>query len=199
MQKLISCGSGFLLARATAAAKNELTGTNSQMLGSRRPMFWDIRPVSVNKLDCDCRIMIIFYPHQWEKTLVYGDEPRYIYPEQDLLWNLVSLFFEHTNIFLPLLHRPTFEKSLATGQHLWDPSFGMIVLLVCANASRYSEDPRVTLAGDSSGLSCGWKYFCQVPIYRNTLLGRPSIYDLQYYCVGTFHLLFIALLLKHLL
>lgn len=128
--------------------------------------------------------------HQWEETLVYGDEPRYTYPEQDLLWNLVSLYFEHTNMFLPLLHRPTFEKSLATGQHLWDPSFGMTVLLVCANASRYSDDPRVTLAGDSYGLSCGWKYFCQVPVYRNTLLGSSTVYDLQYYCVSAIHLLF---------
>ena len=133
-------------------------------------------------------MMIICNPHQWEKTLVYGDGPRYTYPEQDLLWSLVSLYFKHTNIFLPLLHRPTFEKSLAAGQHLWDPSFGMTVLLVCANGSRYSDDPRVTLVGDSYGLSCGWKYFCQVPVYRNTLLGSSTIYDLQYYCVSAIHL-----------
>jgi hypothetical protein len=150
----------------------------------------------VSTIGLQLYIMIILHPHQWEKTLISSDEPRYIYPEQDLLWNLVSLFFEHTNRFIPLLHRPTFEKSLATGQHLLDPYFGMTVLLVCAVASRYSEDPRVTIAGDSSGLSCGWKYFCQVPIYRNTLLGRSTIYDLQYYCVGIFHLLFTPLLIK---
>ena len=130
--------------------------------------------------------MSICYPHQWEKTLVYSDTPRYSYPEEDLLWDLVSLYFEHTNNIFPLLHRPTFEKSVALSQHLWDPSFGMTVLLVCATASRYSEDPRVFIAGDSSGLSCGWQYFYQVPIYRNILLGRFTIYDLQYYCVGPF-------------
>ena len=145
-----------------------------------------------------CVMMIIYNSHQWEETLVYGDEPSYTYPEQDLLWNLVSLYFERTNIFLPLLHRPTFEKSLAAGQHLWDTSFGMTVLLVCANASRYSDDPRVTSAGDSYGLSCGWKYFCQVPVYRNTLLGSSTIYDLQYYCVSATHLLF-TVNRKHLL
>jgi hypothetical protein len=130
--------------------------------------------------------------HQWEEALVYGDKPRYTYPEQDLLWRLVSLYFEHTNVILPLLHRPTFENSLAHGQHLWDPSFGMTVLLVCANASRYSDDPRVTLAGDSHGLSCGWKYFCQVPVYRNTLLAISTVYDLQYCCVSAIHHLFIV-------
>ncbi|KAF8813792.1 hypothetical protein BYT27DRAFT_7180557 [Phlegmacium glaucopus] len=163
--------SGFMLAKETTTVKNELTGTNSQLLGGnlRRPMFWDIRP--------------------WEKTLVYGDEPRYAYPEEDLLWSLVSLYFEHANIFLPLLHRPTFEKSLVLGQHLWDPSFGMTVLLVCAVGSRYSEDPRVFISGDSSGLSCGWQYFCQVPLYRNILLSKSSIYDLQYYCLAIIYLL----------
>ena len=129
-------------------------------------------------------------PRQWEETLVYGDEPQYTYPDQDLLWNLVSLYFKHTNMYLPLLHRPTFENSLAAGQHLWDRSFGMTVLLVCANASRYSSDPRVTLASDPYGLSCGWNYFCQVPVYRNTLLGSSTVYDLQYYCVSAIHLLF---------
>ena len=135
-------------------------------------------------------MMIICNSYQWEETLIYGDKPHYTYPEQDLLWNLVSLYFKHTNMFLPLLHRPTFEKSLAAGQHMWDPSFGMTVLLVCANASRYSDDPRVILAGDPYGLSCGWKYFCQVPVYRNTLLASFSVYDLQYYCVSSIHILF---------
>jgi len=150
-------------------------------------MFWDIRPVSIPSSIVNMYIMTSCYPHQWEKALVYSDDPRYTYPEEDLLWNLVSLYFEHTNSFLPLLHRPTFEKSLALGQHLWDPSFGMTVLLVCAAASRYSKDPRVSISGDSSDLSCGWQYFCQVPLYRNSLLGRSTIYDLQYYCVGSFY------------
>lgn len=187
-----------MLAKATSTAKDEHTGTTSH-LGSnlRRPVFWDIRPVSIQDVRLRICIIIIFYPYQWEKTLVYGNVPHYTYPEGDLLWDLVSIYFQYTNTYLPILHRPTFEKSLALGQHLWDPSFGMTVLLVCANASRYSEDPRVCIAGDSSGLSCGWKYFCQVPVYRNILLGRSTIYDLQYYCVSAFHLLFYAPLIEN--
>jgi hypothetical protein len=44
-----------MLAMATTTAKNELTGsTNSQIFGNlMRPMFWDMRPVSIDKLDCD--------------------------------------------------------------------------------------------------------------------------------------------------
>lgn len=141
--------------------------------------------------------MLSCYPRQWERTLVDSGNPVYTYPESDLLWDLVSLYFEHVNNTLPLLHRPTFEKCLAHGQHVWDPSFGMTVLLVCANASRYSEDPRVFMAGDMTGLSSGWKYFCQVPAYRNTMFVSITIYDLQYYCVGSFHLLFTVLLIEN--
>ncbi|KAF8973128.1 fungal-specific transcription factor domain-containing protein, partial [Flammula alnicola] len=61
-----------------------------------------------------------------------------------------------------------------------DPSFGMTVLLVCAVASRYSNDPRVMMPGDTSGLSSGWRY--------SLLIKSASIYDLQYYALALLYL-----------
>lgn len=80
---------------------------------------------------------------------------------------------------------------LAENRHQRDQDFGMIVLMVCALASRYSHDPRVFSPGDSGddgkgpkGLSSGWKYFKQVPMHRKSLLYRAGLFDLQYYVVS---------------
>lgn len=94
----------------------------------------------------------------------------YIFPEHGLLVDLVSLYFETTNTVFPILHRPKFLKFLAARQHLWDPSFGMIVLLVCALGSQYSHEPRVLDTTGLSGLSAGWSFFSQISIYRNRML-----------------------------
>ncbi|QRW18822.1 Fungal Zn(2)-Cys(6) binuclear cluster domain [Rhizoctonia solani] len=65
------------------------------------------------------------------------------FPPDDLLASLVDLYFTRFNVILPLLHRPTFEAQLAQKLHWKDPSFAAVVLLVCANGSRFSDDTRV--------------------------------------------------------
>lgn len=111
-------------------------------------------------------------------------ETSYVYPDADLIHDLSALYFERINLLFPIIHRPTFMRSLSLGQHIWDSSFGMTVLLVCAIGARYSRDPRVNVANDSSGLSAGWDYFRQVPVHRRLQLYRTSHYDIQYYCVS---------------
>ncbi|KAG8679911.1 hypothetical protein FRC08_016664, partial [Ceratobasidium sp. 394] len=65
------------------------------------------------------------------------------FPPDDLLFSLVDLYFTRFNVLLPLLHRPTFESQLTQKLHWRDPSFAAVVLLVCANGSRFSDDTRV--------------------------------------------------------
>jgi len=165
--------SSFMFVKHAMTVKREVTGNTSAPLidGSqfRRPLYWEMRP--------------------WEKSLTTLPEPTYVYPPEDLLQSLVSIYFEKQHLILPVLHRPTFMKSLNSGQHIWDSTFGMTVLLVCAVASRYSHDPRVLVPGDSTSLSSGWKYFSQVPILRNPLLYRTTIYDIQYYSLAIVYLL----------
>lgn len=110
-----------------------------------------------------------------------------MFPDQDLGMKLLHLYFVHVNALAPLLHRPTFERKVVQGVHLRNPAFAAAYLLVCANASRYSDDPRVLLDGLESGIieqSAGWKYFEQVQMVRRTLLGPPCLEDLQTYCVS---------------
>lgn len=77
-------------------------------------------------------------------------------------------------------------KSIMAGQHLWDNSFGMTVLMVCAIGARYSHEPRVLLPEDAfgHGFSAGWKYFTQTQIFPNSLFYETTLYNLQYFCVS---------------
>ncbi|KAK1220718.1 Gypsy retrotransposon integrase-like protein 1 [Marasmius sp. AFHP31] len=118
----------------------------------------------------------------WELDFINRFESTsYMFPEQDLLHHLVDVYFNHINIFIPLLHRPTFLRQLQHELHLREEGFGAVVLLVCANASRFSGDSRVRLDGEESWLSAGWKWFNQVQLVRKALLSPPSLYDLQIY------------------
>lgn len=113
-----------------------------------------------------------------------SQEPRYTYPDQDLLQSLVSIYFDKLNPYYPVFHQPTFRRLLHSGEHLQNTDFGMTVLLVCACASIYSSDQRVMMPGDTSGLSAGWRFFSQVPMHRNKMVVQANLYDLQYYAVS---------------
>ncbi|KAJ7087974.1 fungal-specific transcription factor domain-containing protein [Mycena belliarum] len=134
------------------------------MWRSRRLRYWQFKP--------------------WENTVPRSRAFRF--PPVDLMGALMALYFEHVNVYLPLLHRPTFERSVRGGLHLRDDGFAATLLLVCAVASRWSDDPRVvTPAGAETGdLTCGWEWFDQVPLVGNHLFGQATLYDLQYYCLA---------------
>lgn len=120
--------------------------------------------------------------------------PHLDFPEPDLLTSLVDLYFKHVNPFTALLHAPIFRRSVEDGLHFRNDGFGQVVLMVCAIASRYSDDSRVLLAPDheQSLHSAGWKWFSQVEVSRRSLLTPPCLYDLQIYCVS-FLSLFVSL------
>ena len=121
---------------------------------------------------------------QWEHL---GDDDRhypYHFPEDDLLHRLVNVYFQRINTFLPLLHRPTFEKSIADAHHLTDAQFGKILLLVCAVGARYLDDPRVVLERASDWYSAGYKWFSQVEVVQKSVVSIPTLYDLQIHAVS---------------
>ncbi|KAF9461610.1 hypothetical protein BDZ94DRAFT_1323197 [Collybia nuda] len=157
--------SGAMFVQTAIELKNEYIGSDQPdlrrpVLGNKRPEFWTVR--------------------SWEGRTHFVDRPVYKFPEEDLLKALIELYFKHSNLYIPLLHRPTFENSIAEGLHLKNDMFGATVLLVCAVASRYSDDPRILLDGVDSYHSCGWKWFDQHPHY--------SIYNTTVYVLGHPHL-----------
>ncbi|THH12666.1 hypothetical protein EW146_g7482 [Bondarzewia mesenterica] len=119
----------------------------------------------------------ISQPPKWE-----GIGEELLFPEPDLMQDVVRLYFENINILIPILHRPTFEKGLADDLHLRDKGFGGVVLLVCATGGRHSNDPRVLLEGTETSYhrhSSGWKWFSQVSRMRRIAFSPPRLYDLQ--------------------
>ncbi|KAF9526906.1 fungal-specific transcription factor domain-containing protein [Crepidotus variabilis] len=128
----------------------------------------------------------------WDIPTWFGDEPTrdqwagkpdYLYPSPELMKSLINLYFTNLNPYIPLLHRPTFEKLVDQSLHLTDRAFGATVILVCAHGSRYSDDTRVLADGTDSWLSAGWKFFAQVKLFRENLHEKTSLYELQAYAL----------------
>ncbi|KAJ7051553.1 fungal-specific transcription factor domain-containing protein [Mycena amicta] len=110
--------------RMSAASASVLSG-NVLAWTSRRPQYWTFKP--------------------WEHTTVRTH--TYTFPPLTLMNELVDLYFAQVNMYLPLLHRPTFERGVRDGLFLRNDPFAATVLLVCAVASRWHADPRVGAPG----------------------------------------------------
>jgi hypothetical protein len=110
-----------------------------------------------------------------------------------LLHSLIETYFLGVHGFWPLLHQPTFTKSISQGLHLINPEFGRTVLLVCAVASQSSNDSRVVNSGRSSsrGLA-GWEWYNQAqgleknrPALQFNLFSLQSIFVSDWKCSQT--------------
>ncbi|KAK7050568.1 fungal-trans domain-containing protein [Favolaschia claudopus] len=108
---------------------------------------------------------------------------KLIFPPPDLLHHLIDLYFAQINIFIFVLHRPTFEKSLSDSLHLSNPDFGCIVLAVCALASKISDDSRVFLPCEQGELSAGWEWFRQIQRPFDGPVKPASLFQLQLCCL----------------
>lgn len=98
------------------------------------------------------------------------------------MWSLIDLYFLKVHIGLTILHERTFRRDVTSGLHLRNHYFGGVLLLVCATASRYSEDSRVVVDGQPA-YSSGWMWFEQVEKLRKAMYEPPTLYELQVYCV----------------
>ncbi|KAJ7367662.1 fungal-specific transcription factor domain-containing protein [Mycena albidolilacea] len=132
------------------------------VVGVQRPEFWNMPPWEVFTLEV----------------------PRQVFPEDDLLQSLVTIYFEQINPILGILHFPTFQQSISDGLHLRDREFGAVVLAVCSLASRNSDDPRVFIEGTNSEHSCGWKWFRQARPFCAPFSRGTSLYQLQLICLS---------------
>ncbi|KAJ7644795.1 fungal-specific transcription factor domain-containing protein [Roridomyces roridus] len=128
---------------------------------------------------------------EWEHEYLTMEpaHPALRFPDPDLLQTLITLFFDKFNIVFCLLHRPTFERSVAAGLHLSNYHFACTVLAVCAVAARYSDDPRVIFPGTgNTKLSSGWSYYRQLPVLKKPLTRACTLYEAQTICLAVFYI-----------
>ncbi|KIY67880.1 hypothetical protein CYLTODRAFT_279122 [Cylindrobasidium torrendii FP15055 ss-10] len=120
----------------------------------------------------------------WSKSSEL-DDPQplridYTFPEPDLMHSLVELYFDNLNPYIPIFHRPTFERLLHEGTMQTDRNFAATLLCVCAVGARFSKDPRVCLQDvDNSESSAGWVWFRQVYREGQRPTKSVSVYELQ--------------------
>ncbi|KAJ7239773.1 fungal-specific transcription factor domain-containing protein, partial [Mycena haematopus] len=125
----------------------------------------------------------------WQQPDPKPNLPPQTFPDDDLLRDLIDIYFLRIHPLYLLLHSPSFRASVANGEHLRDRYFGGIVLLVCAVASRLSSDPRVLMTPDAPLHSAGWKWFRQVePLKVAISPPSPGIYKLQLLCLSAIFL-----------
>jgi hypothetical protein len=101
--------------------------------------------------------------------------------------SLFDKYFEYTHPFYPLHHRPTLERHYSEGLHHTDSAFAATLLLTCAVASRWSDDPRV-LVDEKTQHSAGWHFFEQAQALRRNALVPPTLFDVQVYAVSVISL-----------
>ncbi|KIY62788.1 hypothetical protein CYLTODRAFT_494407 [Cylindrobasidium torrendii FP15055 ss-10] len=130
----------------------------------------------------------------------------YDFPSPSLMSDLIELYFKHHNAYVPLLHRPSFERTLAAQLHVYPggdalnttdspyfttidtPDFAAVVMLVCALGASSSTDPRVYV--DGKGFP-GWKWFVQVSGYTRNLAesALPTVEEVQVHALASMFLL----------
>ncbi|TFK47812.1 hypothetical protein OE88DRAFT_1770005 [Heliocybe sulcata] len=146
--------------------RNKVHGSDSNMnqyatIGPRiRPEFWITNP--------------------WEDAKMPAPHPLiFHFPPDDLLTSLTDLYFAHLNIFYPLFHQPSFRQDIARKRHEQDHMFGVVVLVMCACAARWSKDRRVLADWSDSWHSAGWKYLNECTQVSRPLVEQPHLLDLQ--------------------
>ncbi|KAJ7043941.1 fungal-specific transcription factor domain-containing protein [Mycena alexandri] len=159
--KYFGSGGGYALANEAMAMKEKYLG-RPFISRTRRPVYWDVLP--------------------WEKE-GFSLEPNYVYPPSDLMVSLLQLYFNFVHPTFPVLHRPSFGRAYGEGLHFTNMKFGGLLLAVLAVASKYSDDPRVFVEGDTS-LSAGWTFANQVQVVQKVF--RPTLHEAQTCCLLTF-------------
>ncbi|KAF8330639.1 fungal-specific transcription factor domain-containing protein [Amanita rubescens] len=120
---------------------------------------------------------------EWEKHNTKTEAIKFQFPPDEFLPLLVDLYFEQVNLFFPLLHRPTFQRTVDEGLHRKDYWFGALLLLVCAIGSQYIDDSHALNHGELNFQASGRQWFQQVQLAWQNVPGPPILHNLQLHCL----------------
>ncbi|KAF8197733.1 fungal-specific transcription factor domain-containing protein [Mycena galopus ATCC 62051] len=109
------------------------------------------------------------------------------FPDPHLLKSLISLYFTHVNLFIPVLHRPLFEDDVSNQLHTRRADFAATLLLACALGCLYLPDSTVT---SQDRVKLAWTWYDQVELCGHSLHRQPTTYDLQAYCLASQFLIY---------
>lgn len=145
----------------------------------KRPELWRVPKVSGFLIIFSINVVTL---HQRPASPAFEHLP-YVFPDDDLMHDLIDLYFAKVEPYFPMLHRNTLEQSLSDGLHLSDRRVGAILLMICSLASQHSDDPRTLNEDNESEYFKGWEYFRQIRL-THRFEEPPSIHEFQLYPVG---------------
>lgn len=117
----------------------------------------------------------------WLSSILTPKSVFFEFPAMDLLCHLVDCYFDNVNTIYPILHRPSFERSITLRLHESNQSFGAVVLLVCAIGCGLTDDPRVVRVVSPDSSCTAWKLFHQANSAQKRHYLPHSLYDAQAY------------------
>ena len=108
------------------------------------------------------------------------------FPPEPVARELVELYFIQSNLYLPILHRPTFERYWCEYLHHKNVWFATLCILMFAVASRWYEVGRKELhdwlRGDDEWKAAGWRWFfigLDVHCVRRSFSCPASLFEIQ--------------------
>ena len=154
-----------------------------EMFQNRRREFWGVQDVSLPWALCHPR----WYSDksQWMGPQPGSSSNRLKFPPPEIITSLVDAYFTYSNIYYPVLHRPTFQRLLDQKLHQRDHEFGSVLLVVCAIAARFSDHPYVSdvpLESPNSRMACWLSQTREV--MQRPFTSTATLFEVQYYCVS---------------
>jgi hypothetical protein len=107
------------------------------------------------------------------------------FPSLDIIASLIDTYFTHSNIYFPVLHRPTFQRLLDQDLHQRDHEFGSLLLVVCAIGARFSNHPYVSDVPPEAPNSHIARWLSQTrEVMKKPYTSTATLFEVQYYCVS---------------
>ncbi|WVQ70573.1 hypothetical protein IAR50_000092 [Cryptococcus sp. DSM 104548] len=109
------------------------------------------------------------------------------WPGEGLDQQLISAYFDHVNVNLPLLNRPLFQRQYDTGLWKTHQRFGKVCLLLFACGALFFKTPATLWPSPPShgqdsiwlSYSSGWKYLMMALNLGENSVRMPDLYQLQ--------------------
>ncbi|TIC18878.1 hypothetical protein E3Q13_01643 [Wallemia mellicola] len=104
-------------------------------------------------------------PQYWQEDFVLDDVPSHPtasytdndFGPNDLVKELIDLYFEKVNSTLPLLNKKRFKNEIS--HRKYERGFGTLLILICALGAQYSNDERVMVEGHQHQFLAGFRYY----------------------------------------
>ncbi|TFL01003.1 fungal-specific transcription factor domain-containing protein [Pterulicium gracile] len=135
------------------------------------------------ELEAPVKRPVFWQPMQVKAEVDLGRQVVLVFPEPDLMYSLIDLYFDKVNYLIPTLHKPTFFRLVEDGVHHKDIMFGALVLAACAlGAAAGSDDPRMIAPDAELPVARGLDYVRQIWQIRKGLIAPCSLYEIQLLC-----------------